>query len=198
MTHAKYKITIIEPSPIVATGLSKMIGDCADFTIANFFTNLQTYNDFQNGNTDIIIVNPAVATINGHSDPKAMIPAHEGTVFVAISYGPYDEETFRHYDGYISIYFTQAQIEKRLLSAIRNSSEKEQTDNSNELSSREREILTAVAKGKTNKEIADEFNLSVHTVISHRKNISHKLGINSISGLTIYAVMNKLVDIEDF
>ena len=90
------------------------------------------------------------------------------------------------------------QIEKRLSAALKNSSEKETYDDSNELSVREREILTAVAKGKTNKEIADEFNISIHTVISHRKNISHKLGINSIAGLTIYAVMNKLLDVEDF
>ena len=68
----------------------------------------------------------------------------------------------------------------------------------NELSARERDILTAVAKGKTNKEIADEFNISIYTVISHRRNISQKLGINSIPGLTVYAIMNKLVDMSDF
>ena len=68
----------------------------------------------------------------------------------------------------------------------------------NELSSRERDILRAVAKGKTNKEIADEFNISIYTVISHRRNISQKLGINSIPGLTVYAIMNKLVDMSDF
>ena len=68
----------------------------------------------------------------------------------------------------------------------------------NELSSREKDILAAVAMGKTNKEIADEFNISIYTVISHRRNISQKLGINSIPGLTVYAIMNKLVDISDF
>jgi DNA-binding NarL/FixJ family response regulator len=68
----------------------------------------------------------------------------------------------------------------------------------NELSGRERDILAAVAKGLTNKEIADEFNISVYTVISHRRNISQKLGINSIPGLTVYAIMNKLVDMSDF
>ena len=77
-------------------------------------------------------------------------------------------------------------------------SDKPKQDNGNELSVREQEILTAVAKGKSNKEIADEFNLSIHTVITHRKNISHKLGINSISGLTIYAIINKLIDVTDF
>ena len=104
----------------------------------------------------------------------------------------------RNYDGCIGIFNTKEQVEKKLQAALKISSDKEQDENSNELSLREREILTAVAKGKTNKEIADEFNLSIHTVISHRKNISHKLGINSIAGLTIYAVMNKLLDVEDF
>ena len=46
------------------------------------------------------------------------------------------------------------------------------------------------------KEIADEYNISIYTVISHRRNISRKLGINTISGLTVYAIMNKLIDIS--
>ena len=45
---------------------------------------------------------------------------------------------------------------------------------------------------------ADAFNISIYTVISHRRNISQKLGINSIPGLTVYAIMNKLVDMSDF
>ena len=48
--------------------------------------------------------------------------------------------------------------------------------------------------GKTNKEIADALNVSVHTVISHRKNITHKTGIKSVAGLTVYAMLNNLVD----
>lgn len=60
----------------------------------------------------------------------------------------------------------------------------------NDLSSREIEVLVLVAKGLINKEIADKLNISLTTVISHRKNITEKLGIKSVSGLTIYAVMN--------
>ena len=63
-----------------------------------------------------------------------------------------------------------------------------------DLSEREKEILVAVAKGKTNKEIADEFNISVYTVISHRKNITQKTGIKSIAGLTVYAMLNNMLD----
>jgi DNA-binding CsgD family transcriptional regulator len=63
-----------------------------------------------------------------------------------------------------------------------------------DLSEREVEVLVLVAKGKTNKEIAQVFNISVHTVMSHRKNIAKKTGIKSISGLTVYAMLNGLME----
>ncbi|MBN2663852.1 MAG: helix-turn-helix transcriptional regulator [Bacteroidales bacterium] len=68
---------------------------------------------------------------------------------------------------------------------------------SDEISEREREIIKLVANGFTNKQIADQLFLSVHTVITHRKNISAKLGIKSISGLTIYAVLNGIIKLKD-
>lgn len=58
------------------------------------------------------------------------------------------------------------------------------------LSTREIEVLVLITKGLINKEIADKLNISLTTVITHRKNITEKLGIKSVSGLTIYAVMN--------
>ena len=63
-----------------------------------------------------------------------------------------------------------------------------------ELSKREIDVLVAVAKGMMNKEIADQMNISIHTVISHRKNITRKTGIKSVSGLTVYALLNNLID----
>ena len=65
------------------------------------------------------------------------------------------------------------------------------------LSQREREIVVCVVRGLTNKEIADELCISVHTVITHRKNISRKLQIHSVAGLTIYAIANKLIELKD-
>ncbi len=65
-----------------------------------------------------------------------------------------------------------------------------------DLSDRELEVLKLVALGFQNKEIADKLYISIHTVISHRKNITDKLGIKSISGLTVYAILNKLIDTE--
>lgn len=65
------------------------------------------------------------------------------------------------------------------------------------LSSREIEVLKLVAKGRINKHIADMLSISLHTVISHRKNITAKLGIKTVSGLTMYAVLNGLVSSKD-
>ena len=61
----------------------------------------------------------------------------------------------------------------------------------------EKEIVVCVVKGMTNKEIAENLFLSIHTVITHRRNISKKLQIHSAAGLTIYAIVNKLVTLND-
>lgn len=61
-----------------------------------------------------------------------------------------------------------------------------------ELSAREKEVLRLLVAGKINKEIADELCISINTVITHRKNITAKTGIKSVSGLSIYALMNGL------
>jgi DNA-binding CsgD family transcriptional regulator len=63
-----------------------------------------------------------------------------------------------------------------------------------DLSQREKEILVCVAKGMLNKEIADFYNISIHTVITHRKNITRKTGIKTVAGLTVYALLNNLID----
>ena len=65
-----------------------------------------------------------------------------------------------------------------------------------ELSAREKEILVSVAQGLLNKEIADRHNISINTVITHRKNITRKTGIKTVAGLTAYAILNNLVDIN--
>ena len=66
-----------------------------------------------------------------------------------------------------------------------------------ELSKREIDVLQLVAKGLANKEVADKLCISIHTVISHRKNISEKTGVKSASGLTMYAVLKNIIDIGE-
>jgi len=65
------------------------------------------------------------------------------------------------------------------------------------LTKREMTIVRLVSLGMTNRQIADQLYLSTHTVITHRKNISSKLGIKSVSGLTVYAIVNNIITIEE-
>ena len=70
-------------------------------------------------------------------------------------------------------------------------------DDNNILSNREKEVIYHIAKGLTNKEIAEKLCLSIHTITTHRRNISTKLQIHSAAGLTIYALMNDIIKIQD-
>lgn len=65
------------------------------------------------------------------------------------------------------------------------------------LSIREIDVLKTIALGYSNKEIADKLFISVNTVITHRKNITEKLGIKTIAGLTVYAIMNELINPDE-
>ena len=82
----------------------------------------------------------------------------------------------------------------KLLLTVKDPAEKERLE---VLSDREKDIVVCVTKGMNNKEIADYLFLSVHTVTTHRRNISNKLQIHTTAGLIIYAIANKLVNIED-
>lgn len=93
-----------------------------------------------------------------------------------------------------TIYFDsdEAEIEDAVLSIIKEAKKIEASSDS-QLSAREKEVLKELAGGKTNKEIAETLCISINTVITHRKNISGKLGIHSVSGLSLYAVMNGII-----
>jgi DNA-binding CsgD family transcriptional regulator len=106
-----------------------------------------------------------------------------------------EKETLDCFDATIELYDSTSHILEQI-ELIEDKTEQNNSLNNTEgeeLSPRENAIVALVAKGHTNKEIADMLNISVHTVITHRKNISKKTGIKSISGLTMYAMLNKLI-----
>ena len=73
----------------------------------------------------------------------------------------------------------------------------EATRTEDTLSDREREIVHCVVCGLSNKQIAEKLFISLNTVLTHRKNIARKLNIHSVAGLTIYAIVNKIVNIDE-
>lgn len=106
-----------------------------------------------------------------------------------------DEDNFT---GNNSIHLdeTHNQIVDKIRIAV-NSFLPEKTSVLGTLTERETEILKLVALGNASKEIAEKLSISTHTVITHRKNITEKLGIKSISGLTVYAILNKIIDTNE-
>ena len=108
-----------------------------------------------------------------------------------------DASLLTKYDESISIFDDLDILSKKIHGLLNLASEEEELDNQETLSQREKEIVICVVKGMTNKEIAENLFLSIHTVITHRRNISKKLQIHSAAGLTIYAIVNKLVTLND-
>jgi len=120
----------------------------------------------------------------------------KGVRTVALVSSFIDSTLLSKYDDSVSI-FDDLDIISDKISRLQNIEPEEETDSSESLSQREKEIVICVVKGMTNKEIAEKLFLSIHTVITHRRNISRKLQIHSASGLTIYAIVNKLVELSD-
>ena len=117
---------------------------------------------------------------------------------LALTYMATDHTQLRSYDDQINIYDSPDELKHKLErlnaeEACPDTGEEEQQT----LSSREKEIVICVVKGMTNREIADRLYLSTHTVITHRRNIARKLQVHSASGLTVYAIVNKLIELND-
>ena len=104
------------------------------------------------------------------------------------------EDSLRQYDAVIDLYDSPTSIIQKMRAALESGQESGRGEGE-ELSAREKDILICVAKGMLNKEIADLYNISIYTVITHRKNITRKTGIKTVAGLTVYALLNNLIDI---
>lgn len=100
------------------------------------------------------------------------------------------------FDETISFYDTPEALCHIISNALERDEETTESDRK-ELSPREKEVVVGIVKGLSNKEIAGSMNVSVNTVMTHRRNISNKLKIHSPAGLTIYAIVSKLVSLEE-
>lgn len=195
----KNRIAIIEPSPVIRLGMKKLLEENARFIVTGVFCDLQSFRDTKGGKTfDIILINPAIVNFYRHFTVRNLFPDYPDALIAAILYGYVDSETLAGFDSVLDIYDDGAKMVKKLqgMTQVLVNHDRNETD-SIDLSDREKEILISVAKGLTNKEIADKHFISVHTVISHRKNISRKTGIKTVAGLTLYATFKNLVSQED-
>lgn len=197
-TRKRYKIALIEPSDIVCAGIKYMLSATDEFEIISTSADLRQWSAAPKASSaDIILVNPSVADRHGRANLRQLLSVRPETALSALVYGYFSQDELTQYDCVVDIDDSKDDISKKLRRAVENRSETETVRDSAELSDREKEILTSLVEGHTNKEIASIYNLSVHTVISHRKNISRKTGIKTVSGLTVYALLNNLVKADD-
>lgn len=189
-----YKILVVESSPLLAAGLKHMLSEHLSYDVVMVLESTEKLQDkLISLKPDIIIINPLLIDYTKRFMLKSMLLKDRPVVYIALVSAYVEPAVLKQYHGVIGLEDGKQKIESKLREALQSDHSNEQKDNY-ELSDRERDVLIAVAKGKMNKEIADQLHISIHTVISHRKNISRKTGIKSVSGLTVYALLNNMID----
>ena len=191
------RILLVEPSQIVARGLERVFEDLGEFRVTDILSDLSrsTCARLRQMDADVILVDPSVFDIDSRMNARSFLSEFTDVPVVAVLTSLQDEDSLRQYDGVIQLCDTPSNVVLKVRAALESVSESPRSEGE-DLSQREKEILICVAKGMLNKEIADLYNISIYTVITHRKNITRKTGIKTVAGLTVYALLNNLIDIN--
>lgn len=187
-------IAIVEPSVIIRNGVVSVLKRLnLDIDIVEISDMPQLQGLLEKHNPDVVIIDPTQIGMFSLQHIKENLSGSKK--FIALQSNLADASALKGYDEFISLYDSAEQIKAKVESVI----SKNEQDNSDkqELSQREKEIVSCIVKGLTNKQIAETLHLSVHTVMTHRRNISGKLQIHSSAGLAIYAIVNKLVSLDE-
>ena len=190
------RVIICEASEMIAIGLAEIIDSMAQFDVVSRLDSPEHLSEkITTTDANVLIIDPALLGFHHKEFLSQLGKEHPQLIMVALVTSYLDHSMLTPYQGVIEVNDTRS----RILDKMNESAQGETTKNTDdvELSKRETDVLVAVAKGMMNKEIADQMNISIHTVISHRKNITRKTGIKSVSGLTVYALLNNLIDEKD-
>ena len=186
----KRKVLIVEPSEVIAEGLRATLQH-PDLRVLEPETGVENLsNRLDVLKPDILIINPTLY------DNVTELRKDRKIAVAALLYQYVKQSRLRHFDVIIDIRDSRATILQAMLELSAKSVSDEAAMSNHELTRRETAVLIEVAKGYSNKEIANRLNVSVFTVTTHRKNIVRKTGIKSVAGLTVYALLNNLIDEE--
>ena len=192
----KNSVIICETSEIITIGLAEIINGMAQFDVVARLDNPERLSEkILSTDTNLLIINPLLLGYQNRDFLAQLGKEHPQLTMIALVTSYLDHSLLTPYSGVIEINDTKSKIISKMNEFAQSEATKSTDDV--ELSKRETDVLVAVAKGMMNKEIADQMNISIHTVISHRKNITRKTGIKSVSGLTVYALLNNLIDEMD-
>ena len=182
-------VYIIHRSVIIQNGLAEIINRNFKCRIKMF----SSFRDFQHAKeiiseTTVFFINEEIASAKSFLQFIRKYPMLKTYNITnrSLSKNHLWSENFIHLDNSYDEIYEQVKtaFEQNVIVEVKNQ----------ELSTREKEVLKLVALGYSNKKIGDTLYISAYTVMSHRKNITEKLGIKSISGLTVYAIINDYID----
>lgn len=192
------KIIIVEPSPIVSAGLASYFDDCKQISIVSQLDRIDRVEEkLAAYNPDILIINPLLIAYDFNEQFLKICRDFSNVIPVALVSTYIDAGILKQFKDVIEINDSKQKVVSKIFNLLNDNNLDQDKPESVELSNRETDVLVALVKGLTNKEISDRLFISVHTVITHRKNIIRKTGIKSVSGLTVYALLNNLVDESD-
>lgn len=196
MEKLKISIAYLEPSDLLYEGVTNILHKSAHKYYFSRAITLEELSDLLvEGEYQLAIVNP-VALLNLSNDFMRIKKQHPATVWVALSYSYIDPTLLNNFAGVISLNDSAVEINVMIENLARQFSGSHPVKE--ELTQRERDVLKHLVNGESNKEISERLNISIHTVISHRKNIVRKTGIKSLSGLAIYAITSKILELPHF
>ena len=189
------KIIIVEPSPIVSAGLASYFDDINQVSIVSQLDRIDRMEEkLAAYNPDILIINPLLIAYDTNEHFLKICRDFSNVIPVSLVTSYVDAGILKQFKDVIEINDSKQKVVTKIFNLLSDNKLTQDKPESIELSNRETDVLVALVKGLTNKEISDKLYISVHTVITHRKNIVRKTGIKSVSGLTVYALLNNLVD----
>ncbi len=194
MDKIRVYIAVIEPSDMVYQGLSTLLmkaGHDYFFYRLNDLEEISTM--FSRVNFSMAIINPGIIQ-NRVNEFVRLKKQYPDICWMGLVYAFFSNTVLNKFDKTFSIHEETETIIRIINNAFYRS--KNGVDENQELSEREMDVLRMLAKGLSNKEIADKLHISIHTVISHRKNLVEKTGIKSLPGLTIYAISQNIISLD--
>ncbi len=188
------RVLVFEPSEIVQHGLRSLLSS-EDLQIVGFLRDLEDWKEQIHYHTpDVLLINPNICGWPVSKQLERIQNAYPELILLGLQYSFFAENDLKLFQDIIFISDEKASILKKINTPKEDTNKPVDKQDGEDLSDREREILVSVVQGLSNKEIAENHHISIHTVISHRKNITRKTGIKSVSGLTIYALINNMID----
>jgi len=185
-------LLVVEPSLLIREGLKTVLSQLGlAFRMEETDTKVRDFARLISKTAaNIVIVNPSLL-------PADFVINRVGSQTVFIGLLSQGSEPTGQFDYVIDYCYSRHEILEVLEEALKKAGFSKSKDESVSLSERETEILKWVSLGLTNNEISEKLFISTHTVMTHRKNITRKLSIKTVSGLTVYAILIGLIKPEE-